>query len=327
MIQMPGKSFSGVPPALSAQEKQLSARLKEHVETLAGKIGARSLTAAPANLERAAAYITQSMEKLGYKPQRHEYKISDKFGDDPFFSRAEAAKLVGMKAANIVAEIKGSDAAGEIVVIGAHYDSVFDCPAANDNGSGVASMLELARYLAGKKCRRTVRFVAFTNEEPPFFRTENMGSSRYARECHARKENIVAMLSLETMGYYTDKPDSQEYPAPMGSAYPTSGNFIAFVANLKSAELNKQCLATFRQSAQFPSEGICAPESLPGIDYSDQQGFWALGYPALMITDTAHLRYKHYHTPGDTADKVQYGNLARVVHGLEAVLNDLANKR
>jgi hypothetical protein len=146
-------------------------------------------------------------------------------------------RLAGLKTANIIAEIRGVSRPEEIVLVGAHYDSVFDCPAANDNGSGVAAILELTRMLAGLKLSRTVRFVAFTNEEPPFFRSEDMGSTRYARLCREQNQNIVAMLSLETIGCYTDAPGSQKYPWPFNLLYPSRGNFVSFVGNSHSRAL------------------------------------------------------------------------------------------
>jgi len=139
------------------------------------------------------------------------------------------------------------------VIVGAHYDAVHGCPAANDNGSGVAGTLELARRFAALKPNRTIRFVFFANEEPPYFQTEQMGSLVYARACRARNENIVAMFSLETIGYFDDTPGSQQYPAPLGMFYPDRGNFIAFVGNLDSADLVRRCVATFRQTTPFPS--------------------------------------------------------------------------
>ncbi len=209
-------------------------------------------------------------------------------------------------------------------MIGAHYDSVAGAVGANDNGSGVAATLELARLMKDAKPSRTVRFVAFVNEEPPFYRSDQMGSGVYARRSRERKDNIVAMLSLETIGYYSDEPGSQRYPFPLNFFYPSTGNFIAFVSNLGSRPLLHASIAAFRRHAGFPSDGVAAPAFIPGIDWSDHRSFWQEGYPALMVTDTAPYRYPHYHTPQDTPDKVDYERLARVITGLHGMLRELA---
>ena len=132
------------------------------------------------------------------------------------------------------------------------------------------------------------------------------------------------MFSLETIGYYTDKPDTQSYPFPLSFFYPKTGNFVAFVANLSSRALLHEAIASFRRHAQFPSEGVAAPGLLPGVGWSDHWSFWKEGYPALMVTDTAPYRYPYYHTMQDTPDKVDYERLARVVTGLDGMLRDLA---
>jgi Zn-dependent M28 family amino/carboxypeptidase len=226
---------------------------------------------------------------------------------------------------NLEVEIQGKTRPEEIVVLGAHYDSAIGCPGANDNGSAVASLLALARSWRGRTPARTLRFVALANEEPPFFQTEQMGSLVYARRCRERNERVVAMLSLETMGYYSTAQGSQKYPFPVGLFYPSRGDFIAFVGNTGNAKLVRQCVAAFRRHAQFPSEGGALPGGLPGIGWSDHWAFWQVGYPALMVTDTAPFRYPHYHTPQDTPDKLDYDRLARVVTGLEKVIGELAD--
>jgi Zn-dependent M28 family amino/carboxypeptidase len=222
-------------------------------------------------------------------------------------------------------ELIGDSLPREIVVVGAHYDSVLDCPAANDNGTGVAALLSLARRFSGRTADRTLRFVAFVNEEPPYFQTEEMGSWVYAKQCRKQNEAVTAMLSLETIGYYSDQPDTQQYPAPFGLLYPSTGNFVAFVGNIGSGDLVRQAVGSFRQHEPFPSEGGALPEFTPGIGFSDHWSFWQEGYPALMVTDTAPFRYPYYHTPEDTADKVDFERTARVVRGLEKVIVDLAS--
>jgi Zn-dependent M28 family amino/carboxypeptidase len=209
-------------------------------------------------------------------------------------------------------------------VIGAHYDSVAGTAGANDNASGVAALLELGRLLKKTKPERTVRLVAFVNEEPPWFQTEEMGSLVYARRAKKRGERIVAMLALETIGCYSDLPKSQHYPAPFNMFYPDTGNFIAFVGNLRSRSLLRRAIGTFRATTPFPSEGVAAPESISGIGWSDHWSFWQEGYPALMVTDTAPFRYLHYHESEDTPEKLDYERMARVVTGLGRVAMELA---
>jgi len=223
---------------------------------------------------------------------------------------------------------RSTERADEIVIIGGHYDTVSFSPGANDNGTGAAATLELARLFAGKKPTRTLRFVEFVNEEPPFFWTDNMGSLVYAKRCKQRSEKVVAMLSLETMGYYSDKIGSQQYPLPfLGSIYPLQGNFIGFIANAASGSLVKDVVASFRRHTQFPSEGAALPGDISGVGWSDQWSFWQQGYPALMVTDTAPFRYPYYHTSEGTPDKVDFDRLARVVAGLERVIADLSGLR
>ena len=206
------------------------------------------------------------------------------------------------------------------MIVGAHYDSVIGSPGADDNGTGVAALIELARRFT--KSKRTLRFVAFANEEPPHFGTPAMGSYRNAQRCHERGEKVVAMLSLETIGFFSDAPKSQQYPPMLHLLYPPTGDFIAFVSNLKSRSLLRRCVRKFKG---FPIESGALPEMVPGVGWSDQWAFWQFGYPAIMVTDTAPFRNPHYHTSQDTPETVDYPRLAQVVDGLTAVIDDLAN--
>jgi hypothetical protein len=307
MVVVPGESYSGTPGALTPEEKSLADSLRRHVEAVASR--EHNIINKPAELEAAARHIEFALFGFGYGVDTQRFRVD----------RDEAR--------NVEAEVPGGARAGEIVVVGAHYDSGMGAPGANDNGSGVAALLELARILHGSKPARTLRFVAFVNEEPPFYRGDAMGSRQYARRCRERGENIVAMLSLETIGYYSERPGSQRYPFPLSFFYPSTGNFIAFVSNLSSRGLLHETIASFRRHAAFPSEGVAAPAFIPGVDWSDHWSFWQEGYPALMVTDTAPYRYPHYHTAQDTPDKVNYEALARVVKGLEGMLRDLAQAK
>jgi Zn-dependent M28 family amino/carboxypeptidase len=184
----------------------------------------------------------------------------------------------------------------------------------------------MARLLAGKSHARTLRLVAFVNEEQPFSGSEEMGSRVYAQHSRQRGEQIKAMISLETIGHYSDQPASQHYPFPFSYFYPDTANFIGFVGNLSSWQLVRQAIGAFRASTAFPSEGVAAPEWVSGVGWSDHASFWQAGYPAIMITDTALFRYQHYHEATDTPDKLDYQSLARVTRGLVDVAVELTGK-
>ena len=305
MISMPGKSWSATVPPLSAEEQLIHDNLKRHVEMLAQQIGERNVWNAEA-LYAAALYIRNTLENLGYQVRTQRFESG------------------GHMVQNLEVELQGTTAPEEIIILGAHYDSVFGTPGANDNASGVAALLEIARLLAGNSHARTLRLVAFANEEPPFFLTRDMGSLMYAAHSRHRGEQIKAMLALETIGYYTDQPGSQHYPFPYNLFYPDTGNFIGFVGNLSSWRLVRKSIAAFRDSTAFPSEGVAAPGWIPGVGWSDHWSFWQAGYPAIMITDTAFYRYQHYHAATDTPEKLDYPSLARVTRGLVDVAVELA---
>jgi hypothetical protein len=305
MVRMPGSSYRGPLPPLTGAESAIRDALRGHVELLAGRIGERNLYH-PGKFAAAAEAIEGQLAALGYQVRSEEFQAD------------------GKPCRNLSVEVPGTERPEEVVVIGAHYDSVQGCPGANDNGSGVAAVLELARALAGKPARRTVRFVAFANEEAPFFGTERMGSLVAALGSRARGERVTAMLSLETLGYYKDEPGTQGYPWPFSLFYPDTGNFIGFVGNLKSRDLVRHAIRSFRETTRFPSEGAAVFEWVKGASWSDHWAFWQAGYPAIMLTDTAPFRYPHYHTPEDTPDKLDYDRLARVVAGLIRVARSLA---
>lgn len=291
-------------PALTSEEVTLRDTLRRDVGELAGTIGERNLSHYHA-LRRAAEFIETSFTEAGYVVRRQGFTAE------------------GNAVANLEVALNGSGRAEEIVIIGAHYDSVDGSPGANDNATGVAAVLALARAFALTRPSRTLRFVAFVNEEPPYFQTPAMGSLVYAERCQANQERVVAMLSLETIGYYADARGSQSYPVPFQLFYPSQGNFIGFVGNLASRRLLHEVIGSFRRHARHPSEGIATWESIPGVGWSDQWAFWRHGYPAVMVTDTAFYRYPYYHTHEDTPDKVRYDRLTLVVRGLEHVVADL----
>jgi hypothetical protein len=305
LIRMPGKNIVGATPLLP-EEITLRDELAADVHTLAAEIGERNMSNYP-RLNAAAEFIETSFARVGLHTRRDSYEID------------------GLPCHNIEAEIPGSSS---IVIVGAHYDSAFGAPGANDNGSGVAGMLALARRFAttaqSKRC--TLRFVAFVNEEPPYFQTSRMGSFVYASRCRARHDPIEAMISLETIGCFSNAPHSQRYPSPgLGLFYPTTGNFIGFVGNLRSRQLVRRTMSIFRAQGKLPSEGACLPAIIPGVSWSDQWAFWRNGYSAIMLTDTALFRYRHYHQPTDTPDKLDYDRFALVVSGMEQVIVDLVS--
>jgi Zn-dependent M28 family amino/carboxypeptidase len=295
--------MSDPPPSLDHLD--LAARLGVHVEMLAGAIGERHMWR-PSALYRAADYIKQTFAASGYTPGVLGYELH------------------GIRVENVEAVLHGSTRSEQTLVVGAHYDSVPGCPGANDNGTGVAAVLELARRFAAMPRARSVRFVAFVNEEPPWFLTPSMGSVVYATAARRRGDRLVGMLSLETIGYYSDEPGSQRYPPPLNLLYPAIGNFIGFVSNVRSARLLRKAVAAFKSRTSFPIRNAAAPAAIPGVGWSDHWSFWQAGYPAVMVTDTAPYRYPWYHTPEDTPEKIVLDRFAAVVDGLEQVVHVLA---
>src|SRR5262245_36203766 len=299
----PGIRHRGPLPPLDADGSRLAENLKKHVTAVASE---EHNVSHPEALERSARYIETTLVALGFTSVPQQFETE------------------GVKVRNIEVSRGSGD---RVVVIGAHYDSAQGAVGANDNGSGVAALLELARFLKTIEPARglEVRLVFYVNEELPWFGTDKMGSYLHARALQSEGKEVVAMLSLETLGWYSENFDSQRYPFPFSLFYPSRGNFVGFVANLGSRGFMHRVLGAFRKSVAFPSEGVAAPESIPGIGWSDQWAYWQFGWPALMVTDTAPFRYPHYHTLRDTPDKLSYDRLARVVKGLEGVLRDLAS--
>jgi Zn-dependent M28 family amino/carboxypeptidase len=292
MIPMPGRSYRvelhGPLPPLSGEARALSLRLRLHVAALAA-------AERNSDLETPARYIEAAFAAQGYKPESQYFESG------------------GRKVRNI-------EAGSGSIVVGAHYDTVPGSPGANDNASGVAVLIELAAM------KLPVRFVAFANEEMPYFLGPEMGSWAWAKRARERGERLRAMFSLEMLGYYRDQPGTQRYPAPLGLFYPNRADFIAFVGDLGARGLVRRSIDSFRRNAQFPSEGVAAPGFVPGVTWSDHWSFRRHGYRAIMITDTAFYRYPHYHLPTDTPEKLDYERMARVTLGLAAMLRDLANE-
>lgn len=304
--QMPLKSYSKDLPQLTSEESELRDRLSAEVSYLSVNIGDRSFLR-PQALQAANNYLASCLREEGYAVVERPYSVE------------------GEKVNNLEASVAGTDGTLGQVIVGAHYDSVAGTVGANDNGTGVAAVLEIARLMRQTKFRRTVRFVLFVNEEPPYFQTAQMGSRVYAHQLRQEGVPVSAMISLETIGFYSDESGSQKYPPVLNLFYPSKGNFIGIVGNTESRGLVRESVRDFRESTRFPSEGIAAPGDWLGIGWSDQWSFWQEGYPGIMITDTAPFRYPYYHTPSDTVDKVNFDKTARVVEGISKLVEELAN--
>lgn len=304
LLGMPGASFSGKPPALDENALGLKQELERDVRALAGEIGERN-TEHPEALARAARWVESRLATRGGSVTRQEFQVD------------------GVTCENLELELLGGEKKHELVIVGAHYDSAPGTPGADDNASGVAALLALADRLRGAERARTLRFVAFVNEEPPYFQGTDMGSLRYAKRCRERGERVVAMLSLETIGYFSDAEGSQKYPFPLSWFYPSQGNFIGFVGDGASGDLTRELVASFRRHGTLPSEGAVLPSVLPGVGWSDHWSFWQSGYPAVMVTDTAPFRNPSYHAASDVPDALDYERFTRVVLGLERVIAEL----
>jgi len=307
-VSMPGKSFKGRPGSFTSDENSLQAGLEAHIRSLSETIGIRHHNLGE-TLSTSAAYIVSAFEKLGFTP------------------RLERFEFQGIPMHNVEVIIPGRNRASEWVVVGAHYDTVPTTPGADDNASGVAGMLELARRLKDTKPDRTICLVAYANEEHNGGKWENMGSYAHARGLKEKGVNVIGMISLEMLGYFDEAEGSQKYPFPFNLFYPTRGNFIGFVANTMSADFVRQCLATFRKTARVPSEAVAAPERFRDIARSDHWAFWQHGYPAFMVTDTSNFRNPHVHLMTDTIDTLNMAAMTQVMVGIEAVVTDLANPK
>ncbi len=343
----------GVQADVSASERALADKLRDHVDSLANDIGPRSYRT-PQQLDAAGEYVLGALRTFvgeeraktdvtalpapvrGAYTQMRWRNLRHCASDDREQRELGKARrfraLLQQEFWNLELNVTGTSKPGEIIVIGAHYDSDA-CesgganPGADDNASGVAALLELASMFANKPLPRTLRFVAFTNEEEPFFQTEGMGSAQYVQTAKARGDNMKAMLSLETIGYYSDDPDSQEAPQPAKAllGLPDVGDFITFVSSWRSRALTQRAVAAFHAMSALPCEGLVAhPWLVEQVAWSDNWAFDAAGVPALMVTDTAPARNHCYHDACDTPERLDYIRMARAVEGLARVIEVLA---
>lgn len=277
-----------------------SATLERHVRKLANDFPNRSHDNR-VQLHQAADYVEQEMMALGLEVVRQN-----------FVARGQAYRnlLVSM----------GPETT-DVLVIGAHYDVAGRQPGADDNASGVAGLLELARLLKGVNLKQKVELVAYTLEEPPFFATPFMGSAIHARAMKQSGKRASLMLSLECIGYFTDAPDSQDHPVwLLNAVYPTVGNFIALVGYYENGSVARRVKAAMQSTSSLPVHSINAPSFVIGVDFSDHRNYWSEGFVAMMVTDTAFYRNKAYHTPDDTPQRLDYRRMAQVVDGVRAVV-------
>ncbi|MDH4162215.1 MAG: M28 family peptidase [Nitrospirota bacterium] len=257
-------------------------------------------------MEKTEKYIAAEFASLGYPVTKQSFKFE------------------GRTYHNVIAELKGTDPDAGVLIIGAHYDSVRTTPGADDNASGIAGLLGIAKLLAGKQPGRTVRIVAFALEEPPVYRSRNMASYHYAKSLHDKKEKVEGMICLEMIGYFTDRPGSQHYPLPfMKLKFPKIGNFIAMVGNRKSKQFTDTIASNFKQATDLPFVTLNAPAIVVGIDFSDHWSFGKFNYPAFMVTDTAFYRNPNYHAPSDLPDTLDYSRMAKVVEGLAGAVEKM----
>jgi Zn-dependent M28 family amino/carboxypeptidase len=291
MTAMPGTSHRGALPALTEPQKALAERLRGHVYELAKN-------ERNTDLDTPARYIASGFAGHGLKATLQSFPSGGR----------------------TVSNVELVPQAKSYIVVGAHYDTVPGSPGADDNASAVAALLELARM------GLPARFVAFANEEMPYFHTNEMGSQAWAGAARARGEKVSAMLSLEMLGYYSNDPGSQRYPPGVAWLYPDRGNFIAFVGDIGARRLVRRATGAFRRHAKFPSEGLAAPALIEGVTRSDHWPFRLAGFQAIMVTDTAYNRNPHYHLATDTPEKLDYLRMARVTLGVAEVIKELANE-
>ncbi len=285
------------PPTVSPE------RLEVHVRALADDFVPRDY-AHPDHLELVAAYIREEFERAGGDPWEQPY-------------------TAGSITYRNVAAGFGPDTR-ERIIVGAHYDAAGPYPAADDNASGVAGLIELAHLLGRDPPSTRVELVAYPLEEPPFYRTPFMGSAVHAASLKRQGVRVRVMISLEMIGYFTDAPSSQQLPlAALRAFYPSRGNFIAVVGKLGQALLVRRIKRAMKRATPLDVQSLNAPRWVPGVDFSDHLNYWDAGYPAVMITDTAFYRNPHYHTAHDTADTLDYVRMAQVVEGVHAAIRAL----
>ncbi len=288
---------------LTQAQVQLRDEMTRDVRTLSAQIGPRNAAYTPQNILAAEQWLLEALSVSGLDARRIEVKMGNG------------------SVANIEVSFPGNKNADEILVIGAHYDTVFDSPGANDNASGVSMLLAAARRLGDAKIDRTVRIVFFVNEEYPFSWGIQMGSKVYARHCRENGDNIVAMIAVDSVGYFSNKPGSQKYPI-FALNLPKKANFIAFGSNLENAPLLDRVVSVFQNETALPSIGAASDSK--HASRGDHAAFWWSGYPGIMMSDTSEFRDPHYHSSTDRAENLNYDEMARLADGFIATIIELA---
>lgn len=294
---------------MAAPSDEVGIRLKAHVDALSESIGERNLDH-PQSLEAAARYIEKQLGSLGYAVTSTTYAVRHNNQD--------------VLARNIEASLHGESPSAPILILGAHYDTAPGTPGADDNASGVAALIELARELKSRPRKAEIRFVAFSTEEPPSFGTTNMGSAHYSNALPNNRV-ILGMLSLECLGFYRDTHNSQKYPWPLGWFYPNRGNFIGVVSNVSSRRLLRQFKEAYPKSETSAVFAALPRNLISAITLSDQYWFWERGHAALMITDTAFLRNPMYHQAHDRSSALDYRRFSDVVKAIGIAVGKVSN--
>jgi len=279
--------------------------LRAQVEALSTRFGPRDF-AHPENLDRAAAYLWDAFRAARLPVREQQYEVE------------------GHTFRNLIAGI--GPMTPERIIVGAHYDTAGEQPGADDNASGVAGVLELARLLRAAPPPLRVELAAWTLEEPPNFRTRRMGSAVHAARIARERTKIRLMIAVEMIGTFSDARGSQGYPPVLGLFYPSAGNFIAVVGQWGQGEYVGAVAEAMRAGSPLPVETLTAPAFVTGVDFSDHLSFWARGYPAVMVSDTAFFRNPRYHTADDRPETLDYVRMAEVVKGLHCAVQTLARR-
>jgi len=276
-------------------------QVRRHVGFLTEINPARSY-ANTASLNKAADYIEKELRRYTKLIRRQDYAVEKR------------------TYRNIIVNFGPRDK--QTIVLGAHYDVCGDQPGADDNASGVAGLILLAKYLSesSEPLQFNYELVFFSLEEPPYFRTPQMGSAVHAASLAGNKVDVAYMISLETIGYYSDEKGSQEYPVGLSLFYPSTGNFIAAVGRRSDKNILSTFETKFKGATALPIITLAAPSLVTGIDFSDHLNYWPHGWPAIMVTDTAFMRNKNYHESTDTPEKLDFAKIVEVVRGVFAAI-------
>ncbi|MCX6996770.1 MAG: M28 family peptidase [Kiritimatiellaeota bacterium] len=278
-------------------------KLREHVEILSQRFHPRDWQHRD-HLDRCADYIAQQFGQAGAAVEFQPFTA----GGHPY--------------RNVIGRFPAGQ--GPCVVVGAHYDACGEMPGADDNASGIAALIELAHLLGRQAPTSAVELVAYVLEEPPFFRTEYMGSALHAKSLAGDQARVRGVIVLEMVGCFKDERGSQSFPMLLlRLMYPSRANFIAVASRWDQGDWIKKVKAGMQGATDLPVYSIRAPAVLPGIDFSDHLNYWPYGFKALMVTDTAFYRNKAYHSPADTPDKLDYHRMAKVVVAVFGAIGSL----